>query len=45
MTIEVDLRETKSLLSALNKRIDRVIEDRETLSLMVFSGKIPKGFP
>jgi len=44
MTIEVDLREIKSLLSALNKKIDRVIEDRETLSLMVLAEKSLRDF-
>ena len=44
MTIEVDLREIKNLLSALNKKIEMLIEDRETLSLMVLAGKSLKGF-
>lgn len=44
MTIEVDLREIKSLLSALNKKIDMLIEDRELLSLTVLAGKSLKDF-
>jgi len=44
MTIEVDLREIKSLLSVLNKKIDMLIEDRETLSLMVLAERSLKGF-
>jgi hypothetical protein len=44
MTIEVDLREIKSLLSALNKKIDMLIEDREILSLMVLAERSLKDF-
>lgn len=44
MTIEVDLKEIKSLLSVLNKKIDMLIEDRETLSLMVSAEKSLKDF-
>jgi hypothetical protein len=44
MTIEVDLREIKNLLSALNKKIDMLIEDKETLSLMTLAGKSLKDF-
>lgn len=44
MTIEVDLREIKSLLSVLNKKIDMLIEDRETLSLMVLTERSLKDF-
>ena len=44
MTIEVDLREIKSLLSVLNKKIDMLIEDRETLSVMVLAEKSLKDF-
>jgi len=44
MTIEVDLREIKSLLSALNKKIDMLIEDRETLSMMVLAERSLKDF-
>jgi len=39
MTIEIDLKEIKDLLSALNRKIDLLIEDRETLSLMVLAEK------
>ena len=44
MTIEVDLREIKSLLSVLNRKIDMLIEDRETLSVMVLAEKSLKDF-
>jgi len=44
MTIKVDLREIKSLLSVLNKKIDMLIEDRETLSVMVLAERSLKDF-
>jgi len=44
MTVEVDLKEIKSLLSALNEKIDMLIEDRETLSLMILEEKSLKDF-
>ncbi len=44
MTIEVDLKEIKNLLTALNKKIDMLMEDRETLSLMTLAEKSLKNF-
>ena len=44
MTIEVDLREIKNLLSELNKKIDVLIEEKETLALMALSEKSLKDF-
>lgn len=44
MTIETDLREIKDLLSVLNKKIDLLIESRETLSSMVLAEKSLKDF-
>lgn len=44
MTIKVDLREIKDLLIALNRKIDILIEDRETLSLMVLAERSLKEF-
>jgi len=44
MTIEVDLKEIKNLLSTLNKKIDMLIEDKETLSLMTLAEKSLKDF-
>lgn len=44
MTIEIDLKEIKDLLSVLNRKIDLLIENRETLSLMVLAEKSLKGF-
>ncbi|MGB9760625.1 MAG: hypothetical protein ACPLZG_12420 [Thermoproteota archaeon] len=44
MTVEVDLKEIKELLSSLSRKIDMLIEDRETLALMMLSEKSLKGF-
>ncbi|MDH7563426.1 MAG: hypothetical protein QHH24_00880 [Candidatus Bathyarchaeota archaeon] len=44
MTIEIDLKEIKNLLSVLNKKIDLLIESRETLSLMFLAEKSLKDF-
>jgi hypothetical protein len=44
MTIEVDVKEIKELLSALNKKLDTLIETRETLSLMILAEKSLKEF-
>jgi len=44
MTIEVDVKEIKELLSALNKKLDMLIETRETLSLMILAEKSLKEF-
>jgi hypothetical protein len=44
MTIEVDLREIKGLLSALNEKVDVLIEDKETLTVMVLAERSLKGF-
>jgi len=39
MTVEVDLKEMKDLLCILNKKIDLLIENRETLSVMFLAEK------
>jgi hypothetical protein len=44
MTVEVDIREIKEILSALNSKIDMLIENRETLSLMMLAEKSLKEF-
>jgi plasmid maintenance system killer protein len=44
MTVEVDLKEIKELLSSLSRKIDMLIEDRETLALMMLSEKSLKEF-
>jgi len=44
MTIEVDLREIKNMLSELNKKIDVLIEEKETLALTALAEKSLKDF-
>jgi len=44
MTVEVDLKEMKDLVCMLNKKIDLLIENRETLSVMFLAEKSLKGF-
>jgi hypothetical protein len=44
MTIEMDLKEIKDLLSVLNKKIDLLIENRDTLSVMALAEKSLKDF-
>jgi len=44
MTIEVEIKEIKELISALNAKIDMLIETRETLPLMVLAQKSLKDF-
>ena len=44
MTVEVDIKEIKEILSALNSKIDMLIENRETLSLMMLAERSLKEF-
>jgi hypothetical protein len=44
MTIEVDLKEIKNLLSTLNKKIDVLLEERENLAFMALAEKSLKDF-
>ena len=44
MTIEVDIREIKDLVSALNKKIDALIDVRESLSVMMLAQRSLTGF-
>jgi len=44
MTIEVDIREIKDLVSALNKKIDVLIDVRESLSVMMLAQRSLTGF-
>jgi predicted nucleotidyltransferase len=44
MTIEVDLKEIKNLLSELNKKIDVLLEEKETLAVMALAEKSLKDF-
>jgi hypothetical protein len=42
--IEVDIKEIKGLLEALNKKMNLLLERRETLSMMVLAEKSLKSF-
>lgn len=44
VTIEVDIKEIKELISALNAKIDMLIETGETLSLMVLAQRFLREF-
>lgn len=44
MSVEVDLKEIKELLSGLNRKIDMLIENRETFSIMRLAEKSLKEF-
>ena len=44
MTIEVDLREIKTLLSELNRKIDVLIEEKENSALIALAEKSLKSF-
>ena len=44
MTIEVDLKEIKSLLSEVNSKLDSLLEEKDTSSLMALEEKSLKDF-
>jgi len=44
MTIEVDIKEIKELIYALNEKIDMLIEAKETLPLMMLAQRSLKEF-
>ena len=44
MTIEVEIREIKEILEKLYKRLDALVEDRETLAMMTISQQSLKDF-
>lgn len=44
MTIEVDLKEIKSLLSELNKKIDVLLEEIDTSAVMALAEKSLRDF-
>ena len=44
MTVEVDIKEIKELLSVLNSKIDMLIENRETLAVMLLAERSLKEF-
>jgi len=44
MTIEVEIKEIKEMLDELNRKIDTLVQDRETLAMMVTSEHSLKHF-
>jgi hypothetical protein len=44
MTIEVDLKEIKSLLFEVNKKLDSLLDEKDTHSLMALAEKSLKDF-
>jgi len=44
MTVEVELKEIKTLLSMLNKKVDTLIESGEASSIMLLAERSLKGF-
>jgi hypothetical protein len=44
MTIEVELKEIKSLLFELKQKMDVLLEEKETSAMMILSEKSLKGF-
>lgn len=44
MTIEVDLKEIKSLLSEVNHKLDSLLDEKDTSSIMTLEEKSLKDF-
>jgi len=44
MDIEIDIREMKGLLTELNRKVDILIESRETASIMLLAERSLRGF-
>ena len=44
MTTEVDLKEIKALLSEVNKKLDSLLEEKDTCTLMTLAEKSLKDF-
>lgn len=44
MTVEVELKEIKSLLSEVNKKLDSLLEEKDTCALMALAEKSLKDF-
>jgi hypothetical protein len=44
MTIEVELKEIKSLLTEVNKKLDSLLEERETETIMALEEQTLKAF-
>lgn len=44
MTIEVEIKEIKVMLGALNKKLDELVQERETTAMMIMSQHSLKDF-
>ena len=44
MTIEVEIKEMKNMLGELSMKLDTLIQDRETLTMMIVSERALKDF-
>jgi hypothetical protein len=44
LTIEVEIREIKEMLQKLNRRLDSLVQDRETLTMMAVSQQSLRDF-
>ena len=44
MTIEVEIKEIKTMLGEVSMKIDALIQDRETLTMMIISERALKDF-
>jgi len=44
MTIEVEIKEIKEMLEELHKKLDGLVQDRETLAMMTISRQSLKDF-
>jgi hypothetical protein len=44
LTIEVEIKEIKAMLGEVNMKLDALIQDRETLTMMIISERALKDF-
>ena len=44
MTIEVEIKEIKEMLGELNKKLDALVQERETVAMMIMSQQSLKDF-
>ena len=44
MTIEVEIKEIKTMLGEVSMKLDALIQDRETLTMMIISERALKDF-
>ncbi len=44
MTIELEIREVKRMVGELSKKLDALVQDRETVAMIIMSEQSLKGF-